>query len=49
MNTLYFVLIGWWAALVWMSVALLITITIIGAPAGMAMFHKTPEIAFGEV
>jgi len=49
MNTLYFALIGWWVSLLWVALALLITLTIIGAPAGMAMLHKTPEIAFGEV
>jgi len=49
MNTIYFILIGWWIALLWVVLALLVCCTIIGVPAGMAMLHKTPELAFGEV
>ena len=44
LRAIYFVLIGWWAALLWMIVAYLITLTIIGIPIGIMMLNRLPEI-----
>ena len=44
LRAIYFVLIGWWAALIWMIVAYLIWLTIIGIPIGIMMLNRLPEI-----
>ena len=44
LRAIYFVLIGWWAALVWMIVAYFICLTIIGIPIGIMMLNRLPEI-----
>jgi uncharacterized membrane protein YccF (DUF307 family) len=44
LRAIYFVLIGWWAALLWMTVAYLICLTIIGIPIGIMMLNRLPEI-----
>jgi uncharacterized membrane protein YccF (DUF307 family) len=44
LRAIYFVLIGWWAALIWMIVAYLICLTIIGIPIGIMMLNRLPEI-----
>jgi len=41
MRVLWFVLIGWYAGLVWISCAFLIGITIIGLPFAIAMLKYT--------
>jgi len=48
MNTIYFILIGWWLGGLWALVGIALCCTIILWPAGTAMLLKTPEIAFGE-
>jgi len=48
MNLLYFILIGWWLGPLWFLLGLLLSLTIVGAPAGIPMILKTPEIIFGE-
>lgn len=42
---IWFLFIGWWLALVWVSLALFACITIIGLPVGLWMFSKTWKIA----
>ncbi len=41
---LYFVLVGIWFSLIWSAVAYLLSITIIGLPIGIWMFHRVPAI-----
>jgi uncharacterized membrane protein YccF (DUF307 family) len=43
-RALYFVLIGWWAALIWMTVSYVISLTIIGIPLGIMMLNRLPEV-----
>jgi len=47
MNTLYFLLIGWWLGFVWATIGILLCCTVILWPAGTAMVLKTPDIMFG--
>ena len=42
---LWFLLVGWWASGVWMGVAWLIQLTVIGLPVALLMFNRTPFIA----
>ena len=42
---LWFVLVGWWASAIWMAVAWLIQLTIIGIPVALSMFNRTPFVA----
>jgi len=44
LRAIWFVLVGWWAALVWMIVAYLISLTIIGIPVGIMMLNRLPEV-----
>ncbi len=44
LRAIYFVLIGWWFSAIWIEVAYLACLTIIGLPLGFAMFDKTPAI-----
>lgn len=44
-RALYFLLIGWWASFVWMQLAWVAGITIIGLPLALAMFSFTPTVA----
>lgn len=41
---LWFVLIGSWLAAIWMSLAYLVCITILGLPLGLWMFDKAPAV-----
>lgn len=43
-RAVYFVLVGWWAALVWMAIAYLVSLTIIGIPIGIMMLNRLPEV-----
>jgi uncharacterized membrane protein YccF (DUF307 family) len=42
---IWFLLIGWWASAIWMGIAWLIQLTIIGIPIALLMFNRTPFIA----
>jgi len=42
---LWFVFVGWWASAIWMGVAWLVQLTVIGIPIALLMFNRTPFIA----
>ncbi len=44
MQLLWFALIGWWFGELWIAAAWFLTITIIGAPLGVAMLNLLPQI-----
>ena len=44
LRSFYFVLIGWWAALLWMLVAYFFSLTIILIPIGIMMLNRLPEV-----
>jgi uncharacterized membrane protein YccF (DUF307 family) len=44
LRAIWFVLIGWWAALIWMVVGYLISLTIIGIPIGIMMLNRLPGV-----
>jgi uncharacterized membrane protein YccF (DUF307 family) len=41
---LYFLLIGWWASLIWANVAWALCVSIIGLPIGIIMFNYLPAV-----
>ena len=41
---LYFLFIGWWLGLLWVSIAVCLICTIIGAPAGFIMLAMTGKV-----
>ncbi|WP_311170853.1 YccF domain-containing protein [Halobellus ordinarius] len=43
-RAVYFLLIGWWASGIWLSVAWFLNLTIIGMPFGIKMINKVPKI-----
>lgn len=43
-RAVYFLLVGWWASGIWLSVAWFLTVTIIGAPLGIKMINWVPKI-----
>jgi uncharacterized membrane protein YccF (DUF307 family) len=44
LRALYFLLIGWWVSLIWLQLAWVAGITIIGLPLSLAMFSFTPTV-----
>jgi uncharacterized membrane protein YccF (DUF307 family) len=44
LQVLYFVFIGWWFGLLWVTVAWLLNISIIGLPIGAAMLNAVPQV-----
>jgi uncharacterized membrane protein YccF (DUF307 family) len=43
-RAVYFVLVGWWASLVWMVLAWLVSLTVIGLPVAIWMYNKFPYV-----
>ena len=41
---LWFVFIGWWAGQLWIAVAWLLMVTIVGIPLGVMMLNKVPQV-----
>jgi uncharacterized membrane protein YccF (DUF307 family) len=42
---IWFIVVGWWASGLWMGIAWLIQLTVIGIPIALLMFNRTPFIA----
>jgi uncharacterized membrane protein YccF (DUF307 family) len=43
-RVLYFLFIGWWLSLIWLVVAWILNVTIIGLPIGVLMLNKMPQV-----
>jgi uncharacterized membrane protein YccF (DUF307 family) len=43
-RVVYFVLVGWWASLVWMAVSYVLMLTILGIPLGLMMANRMPFV-----
>jgi len=43
-RALYFVLVGWWASLLWVEIAWLLCLSLLGLPFAFWMFERTPAI-----
>lgn len=41
----WFIVIGWWASGIWMFLAWLVQLTVIGIPVALLMFNRTPFVA----
>ncbi len=44
LRILYFFLFGWWATGVWINVAWVLNVTIIGLPLGLWMLNRVPQV-----
>ena len=44
LRAIYFVLIGWWLALIWMILSYVISLTVIGIPLGIMMLNRLPAV-----
>lgn len=40
----YFVLVGWWVSAIWMGLAYLVSLSIVGLPIGIKMYNKLPYV-----
>lgn len=43
-RALWFIFIGWWASGIWLTVAWILNVTVVGAPLGIKMISKTPWV-----
>ncbi len=43
-RAVWFIFIGWWASGIWLTVAWLLNLSLIGMPFGIKMIKKTPWI-----
>ena len=43
-RAVWFVLVGWWASGVWMGVAYVLSLTIVGLPLAIWMYNKLPYV-----
>jgi uncharacterized membrane protein YccF (DUF307 family) len=41
---IWFIFVGWWASLIWITVGFLLMVTIIGIPLGVGMFNQLPKV-----
>jgi uncharacterized membrane protein YccF (DUF307 family) len=41
---LWFALVGWWAGELWIAAAWFLMITVVGAPLGVAMLNRLPQV-----
>ena len=44
-RAIWFIFFGWWATGIWLGIAWVLNITIIGIPLGLKMINKAPYIA----
>lgn len=40
----YFVLVGWWASLLWTALAYFLCVSVVGLPIGIKMFNTLPKV-----
>lgn len=43
-RAVYFLLVGWWASALWMGLAYLATLSIVGLPVAIWMYGKLPFV-----
>ena len=43
-RAVWFVLVGWWATGIWLGIAWLLNVTIVGIPLGIKMINATPRV-----
>ena len=44
-RALWFIFVGWWLAIIWIMISLILCLTLIGLPVGLWMLSKTWKIA----
>ena len=44
LRIVYFLLVGWWAGILWSGLAYLLCLTIVGLPVGLMMFNRLPQV-----
>ena len=45
LRAVWFIFVGWWASAIWMTLAWLASITVIGLPLALLMYNRTPFVA----